>query len=630
VVSLRRLAEALDDPLEDKLVQHKAFAFAGVIVAGCSVGAPPGFSGESQWTFPLVGPLEDGLLVTPVSVHGHGPYLFAIDPDANVTAIDQHVVKEAGLIVSTGPHRIDEAERGQTRFYAEVLDLKIAGLTIDRRKAMVFPDGLYDTEGRHLNGILGRDVIADSLVFGFDRDQGIATLATVKAFHAPPGAIALPYEAVSSRSSSFIASTAGIGAERSAGDSLPRGGSGPQPGVDPANPDLPPGPVRTAADLSRIDHNNFEREHASSRPASLGDVTPVPRRLARAKIGDATVAMHLDLGAAASQLPEATWRKAGLAAVELKLRLVDEAASTREVTRVGIAPEVMLGAVRAEHVTFVPFTDKRWGTEGVDGALGLNFFRPYAVYASWDNSTYYLKPRGDAAATTVARLGRWGADLPACEHPGCVSVELASREAGVVLHVTRDPEVAGRALEVYFAVTPVAGRSAPPLVIELPGSAAELTTGLPGEYAGATFTVLDAAPFARSCAGDGGCIVQLGSIAAPDAAAAPGVPLPAPELSARTVSLDTLHRRTGAPAIPPSDDVQQAAAGKPVGAAIVKVCMTLAGKVGVTKIVKSSGVAAYDAQVQRTIEATWTFDPVAIDGKPAPVCTQVTFLAPGP
>jgi hypothetical protein len=37
---------------------------------------------------------------------------------------------------------------------------------------------------------------------------------------------------------------------------------------------------------------------------------------------------------------------------------------------------------------------------------------------------------------------------------------------------------------------------------------------------------------------------------------------------------------------------------------------------------------AYDAQLERTIQATWTFEPVAIDGKPGPVCTQVTFLPP--
>ena len=70
-------------------------------------------------------------------------------------------------------------------------------------------------------------------------------MSTVKAFHAPADAIAIRYEVVSSRSE-FVASRAGIGAERNAGDSLPNG------------PFTPP-PVRTAADLSRIDKNTFER-----------------------------------------------------------------------------------------------------------------------------------------------------------------------------------------------------------------------------------------------------------------------------------------------------------------------------------------------------------------------------------
>ena len=589
---------------------YKAYAFASIVVAGCSVGAPPGFSNGEHWVFPLVGPLEDGLLVTPVSVRGHGPYLFAIDPDANITAIDQQVVQEAGLIVGTGPHRIDETETGQIRFYAELVDLKVANLTIDRRNTMVFRNGLYDTEGRHLNGILGRDVISDSLVFGFDRDQGIATLTTVKAFHPPPEAIAVNYEVVSSRSSEFIASRAAVGAERNAGGSLPNG------------EDLQP-VVRTAADASRIDRNNFERAHASSRPPDAGDLTPVPRRLARAQIGDATFSMHLDLGAAASQLPEATWRKAKLAAVDLKLRLVDEAASTRDVDKVGIAPAVMLGAAKAEQVTFVPFADKRWGTEGVDGTLGLNFFRPYAVYVSWDRGTYYLKPRADAAATLVARLGRWGADLPQCPHPGCISADLISSATSVVLHVTRDPEAAGHALEVFFSVRLPTGTPGTPLVIELPKTADQLTTGVPAEYAGAAFTVQDVAPVSRSCAGDGGCILQLGSVASEP----PGPTAPAGHAPpAKTVPVDQLHRLTGEPAIAPGEDLLQVAGGKPPGIAIVRVCLTIDGKVDSTKLVKSSGVAAYDAQVQATIQATWTFDPVEIDGERGPVCTQATFM----
>ncbi|HEX2685222.1 MAG TPA: aspartyl protease family protein, partial [Kofleriaceae bacterium] len=181
-------------------MQRNVHVFAWMLVAGCTVGPPPGFSGGDHWTFPLVGPLEDGLLVVPVSVHGHGPYLFAIDPDANVTEVDKQLVEDAGLRMGSGPHRIDETDTGQIRFYAELLDLKIANLTVDRRDAMVFPVGLYDTEGRHLSGILGRDVLADSLVFGFDRDQGIATLSTVKTFRPPPDAGAIKYQLVSSRS----------------------------------------------------------------------------------------------------------------------------------------------------------------------------------------------------------------------------------------------------------------------------------------------------------------------------------------------------------------------------------------------------------------------------------------------
>ena len=42
----------------------------------------------------------------------------------------------------------------------------------------------------------------------------------------------------------------------------------------------------------------------------------------------------------------------------------------------------------------------------------------------------------------------------------------------------------------------------------------------------------------------------------------------------------------------------------------------------------SSGVVAYDEQLQRTIEDTWTFEPVepsGHDGKPIPVCAAATF-----
>ena len=42
-------------------------SLAVALAAGaCVSGAPPGFSGGDSWAFPLVGPLEGGLLITPV------------------------------------------------------------------------------------------------------------------------------------------------------------------------------------------------------------------------------------------------------------------------------------------------------------------------------------------------------------------------------------------------------------------------------------------------------------------------------------------------------------------------------------------------------------------------------------
>src|SRR5262249_2473766 len=140
-------------------------------VSACNP-TPPGFSSGDRWTFPLVDPLEDGLLITPVTINGHGPYLFAIDPDANVSAVDGQGGNDAPLRHGTGPERAAETATPQERSYAEVLALKVGNLTIDRRPAMVVPAGLYDTGdtgdagGRHLSGVLGRDVLADAYVFG--------------------------------------------------------------------------------------------------------------------------------------------------------------------------------------------------------------------------------------------------------------------------------------------------------------------------------------------------------------------------------------------------------------------------------------------------------------------------------
>ena len=607
----------------------KMRALGWIAMAGCSVGAPPGFSSGDHWTFPLVGPLEDGLLITPATVKGHGPYLFAIDPDANISAVDKQIVDDADLRTSAGPRIIDETEHGQTRLYAELLGLQVAGLKVERRSVLLFPVGYYDTEQRHINGILGRDVIADSLVFGFDRDQGVAMLSTGAAFTAPPDAIAIAYEELSGDSGEVSGK-------------YPEGrigmrGTGQHGGfVEPYGDNVP----------SRI--NESDRQGLVR-----NDVLPVPRRLATAQIGGAKLRMHLDLGAKVSQLPESRWSGAHLTQVDTRIRLVDEAASVRYVTHVGVAAEVTAGPVKAQRVTFAPFIDQRFPDRTIDGALGLDFFRGYAVYANWHKQTYYLKPRGDAAAAATARLGRWGAALPACPDPGCVTARLVTVDGGPVVELTRDREASDRGLEVVLAATPPAGASVASLIVELPRGVDRYSGPLGRDYANAHLQVVDVAPFPRACPGEGGCVFVVGDVvdaaaealpeaarqqpslpAAPppdarpaDPASADARPAEAPAEPPRNVPLDKLHRLSGDAAIPPNVDVRRAAGDRTLATAIVRLCLAPDGSVESTRVLKSSGVPVYDDQLQSTIRSSWKFSPVDPD-KPGRVCTSVTFATP--
>jgi hypothetical protein len=172
--------------------RHAALAAFGL--AACTSGPPPGFSAGDRWTVPLVGPLENSALIVPAYVDGKGPYLFSVDPDAVVSAVDEDVVKEAGLRTGEGPHWLDENDEERPAFYAEILQWQIGTLTVDKKQAFIAKNGTYDRDGRRIHGVIGHDLIADSLVAGFDRDKGVLTLETTKAFAPPAGSTPLHYE----------------------------------------------------------------------------------------------------------------------------------------------------------------------------------------------------------------------------------------------------------------------------------------------------------------------------------------------------------------------------------------------------------------------------------------------------
>ena len=56
-----------------------------------------------------------------------------------------------------------------------------------------------------------------------------------------------------------------------------------------------------------------------------------------------------------------------------------------------------------------------------------------------------------------------------------------------------------------------------------------------------------------------------------------------------------------------------------------KLCIDANGAIGSVKLLRSSGLAAYDAKIHGQIR-TWQYAPFMINCKPQPVCTSVTII----
>ena len=461
-------------------------------LAACTSGAPPGFSGSAngeQWVIPLVGPLENGQLITAVTINTHGPYLFAIDPDAPMTVIDASLAKQLDMRTFEGPKRLDESDTQRTRIYAEMNGLEIGTLIVERRDAVLVRTGTFDTVGRRVVGILGKDVFADSVAWGFDRDNGVIYMITQKAFKPPADAQPFVYAELYSR-------------------------------------------------------------------ITNARVLPPPRRLVDATVNGQKLAMHVDLGAPASQLRDSLWDKLKLVPREIKAVAVDEVGEGRLVTKASEA-QVVLDGLTNDRVAFIPYGDKRWLTQDIDGTIGLGFFTKYDVWQSWHTKTYWVVPRQDIPVT--ARINRWDSPvLSKCKAAGCVTIRVTDPLAGktlepgkpvpgLVLSVTREdiaggmalevvleprgtpapapapepavmgPEGAGSAAEPPVAPAPTAAPGSdtisaatlPRLIVNIPSHVEKLLYQLPATYRGMQLEVIDASPFPRDCPSPNGCVDQL-------------------------------------------------------------------------------------------------------------------------
>ena len=163
-------------------------------VGGCAVGAPPGFSDGDLWTFPLVAPLEDDLLLVPVYVQDRpDPLLFMIDPDSRQSSIDSALQSELKPYSVQVPDEVTEKDEKVSVYVAEIARIKVGDLEVRNLKMRVHNAGTFFSGGRVVRGILGRDVIADSLILAADRDRGVAYLATQGNLSPPAGATAIGF-----------------------------------------------------------------------------------------------------------------------------------------------------------------------------------------------------------------------------------------------------------------------------------------------------------------------------------------------------------------------------------------------------------------------------------------------------
>ena len=106
----------------------------------------------------------------------------------------------------------------------------------------------------------------------------------------------------------------------------------------------------------------------------------------------------------------------------------------------------------------MPYDDRRWETEDVDGSLGLDFFRDLTVWADWNSSKILLQSRARRIrAGTKARIDRWGSQqLSSCPHAGCFEVSVlqaAANGAGAIVKVHRDD--AAKDLDIELVLEPV-------------------------------------------------------------------------------------------------------------------------------------------------------------------------------
>ncbi len=437
-------------------------------MGGCTIGAPPGFSKGDSWSAPLVGPLEGGTLVVPVMIHDHGPYLFGVDPDAPISHIDVALASELGLRTGIGPEFVDEADKSRTTQTAEVLRLSIGTLSVRSRTFFASSVGTFNTAGRQIRGLIGRDILSESLVFGFDRDRGMLYIATQKGFTKPEGAITIGYDRLKTRLASQIS------------------------------------PVSRRLSTVQIGDKKVPMH------IDLGDATSQLRDGIWAEAG----LERIDLGRAVVD-EVGTRRETKIAGVAGTVRLGDASATgilfvpyaDKRWDELALGGSIGLNFFHG-YAVWMNLDDDQLHLVPRGGAD-----QTQARIDRWNSQ---VLSACSVPACTMAELLEPQAEQPDPAAPagGDVSDEDLRKRAPPpprpILHVARTAEVTALDIEVTLEARGTDGAvGLQRLVAVFPAGTTDVTMPLDSAYSGATFAVVDVSPFVRACGGSGACLYAI-------------------------------------------------------------------------------------------------------------------------
>ena len=156
-------------------------AVAGLAGMCSCAAAPPLWydTGDAvSWEIPLVAPLDGAPLIVPATIHGKGPYLFALEPDQPVSIIDRGVAQRLQLFSRNDSWirlRTRDDQYVRRRPY-EVLDFKAGELSVRNVLMYSARAGTLRFRDVPLAGVLGADLLSRTIVIDVDRDRGVVRL----------------------------------------------------------------------------------------------------------------------------------------------------------------------------------------------------------------------------------------------------------------------------------------------------------------------------------------------------------------------------------------------------------------------------------------------------------------------